>query len=112
MRPIDADALFKTVNRKFYSAFEVGSKDSENGRFRRGYNVAITDACEAITAAPTLSPDEVRGVGEWLTEYEPNGRPYQFHCSVCDSDFSQMGITHASNYCPSCGARMEVSEDA
>ena len=107
-RYIDADALeneVHTICREF-----IGS--CRDFRTKCALYDAMKGVLVRIYDAPTISPDEVRGVGEWLTEYEPNGRPYQFHCSVCDSDFSQMGITHASNYCPSCGAKMEVSEDA
>lgn len=59
-------------------------------------------AIEHIPAA------EVRPVvrGEWLLEREPDGTPYQFHCSVCDGDFSFMGITTKYKYCPNCGADM------
>jgi hypothetical protein len=102
-RYIDADSLLKkrTTIRVTYHCQGADEWDDYEA-------VLVKD----IKEAPTLSPDEVRGVGEWLTEYEPNGRPYQLHCSVCDSDFSHMGITTASNYCPFCGARMKgASED-
>ena len=45
--------------------------------------------------------------GKWLTEYEPDGKPYCFHCSVCDSDFSIVGNKIAYDYCPDCGAKMD-----
>ena len=45
--------------------------------------------------------------GKWLLEREPNGKPYCFHCSVCDDDFHHIGITVAYDYCPNCGARMD-----
>lgn len=44
--------------------------------------------------------------GQWILEREPNGKPYCFHCSVCDSDYHCIGIVVASDYCPNCGARM------
>ena len=46
--------------------------------------------------------------GRWLTEYEPDGKPYCFHCSVCDSDFSIVGNKIAYDYCPDCGAKMDL----
>ena len=46
--------------------------------------------------------------GKWLLEYEPNGKPYCFHCSVCDGDFHYIDITTAYPFCPHCGAKMEV----
>ncbi len=45
--------------------------------------------------------------GRWILEREPNGKPYCFHCSVCDSDYHCIGIVVASDYCPNCGARMD-----
>lgn len=49
--------------------------------------------------------------GKWITEYEPDGKPYCLHCSVCDDDFSIIGITTASNFCPNCGADMREIND-
>ena len=45
--------------------------------------------------------------GRWVLEREPDGKPYCFHCSVCDGDFHHIGITVAYDYCPNCGARMD-----
>lgn len=46
--------------------------------------------------------------GKWILEREPNGRPYCFHCSVCDGDFHHIGIKSATKYCPNCGAKMDL----
>ena len=45
--------------------------------------------------------------GRWILEREPDGKPYCFHCSVCDDDFHHIGIVTASDYCPNCGAKMD-----
>lgn len=45
--------------------------------------------------------------GKWLLEKEPNGKPYCFHCSVCDRDFHNTGIKTAYDYCPNCGSKMD-----
>ena len=45
--------------------------------------------------------------GRWILEREPDGTPYCFHCSVCDSDFRHIGIMTATDFCPDCGARMD-----
>ena len=45
--------------------------------------------------------------GRWILEREPDGKPYCFHCSVCDDDFHYIGIVTASDYCPNCGAKMD-----
>lgn len=49
--------------------------------------------------------------GRWILEREPNGKPYCFHCSVCDSDYHCIGIVVASDYCPKCGAKMDGGVD-
>lgn len=48
--------------------------------------------------------------GRWLLEREPDGTPYCFHCSACDDDFRYIGITVAYDYCPNCGAKMDLEE--
>ena len=45
--------------------------------------------------------------GKWILEREPDGKPYCFHCSICDSDFCHIGIETAFAFCPNCGAKME-----
>lgn len=64
-----------------------------------------------IAAAPTLSPDEVRGVGKWIMlenqskEDTDNGN-YWYTCSHCSA-----GDLHAKvqevPFCWKCGARMK-----
>lgn len=51
--------------------------------------------------------DSLQVHGRWLLEREPNGKPYCFHCSVCDGDYHYIGIVTASDYCPNCGAKMD-----
>ena len=48
--------------------------------------------------------------GRWILEREPDGTPYCFHCSVCDDDFHCIGITVMYDYCPNCGAKMDLEE--
>ena len=59
-----------------------------------------------IQKQPAEDVVEVRH-GTWLLEREPDGKPYCFHCSVCDSDFHHIGIKTASDFCPNCGAKMD-----
>ena len=58
-----------------------------------------------ICAAPAADVVEVRH-GRWLLERTPDGKPYCFHCSVCDDDFHHIGIMTVYDYCPNCGAYM------
>lgn len=65
---------------------------------------------EDILNAPTVEAEPVIH-GHWILEREPNGKPYCFHCSICDDDFRRISILSAYPYCPACGAKMdEVSE--
>ena len=67
------------------------------------------DVANLLLHAPTISPDEVRGVGEW----EDAKQHGLCRCSVCKDCYIEKDyITQAKwKYCPSCGAKMEVSED-
>lgn len=73
---------------------------------------ALNWAIQSIKGIPAADVKPVAR-GKWLTEYEPDGKPYCLHCSVCDDDFSIIGITTASSFCPNCGADMrEVNDEA
>ena len=63
-----------------------------------------------VSEIPAEDVAEVRH-GTWLLEREPDGKPYCFHCSVCDSDFHHIGIKTASDFCPNCGAKMDGGEE-
>ena len=65
---------------------------------------------KALNSIPAADVAPVRH-GRWVLELEPNGKPYCFHCSVCDDDFHYIGITVAYDYCPNCGAKMDGGED-
>ena len=95
MRLIDADALVA----------ELQKKPIHDGHF-----IHTRDVSDAIFYAPTISPDDVRGVGEW----EDAKQHGLCRCSVCKDCYIEKDyITQAKwKYCPSCGAKMEVSEDA
>lgn len=92
MRPIDADALIKTLNKEKIS-----------------YNA---DVNYFIVNAPTIDPVKH---GKWIKN---EGR-YGWHCSVCGEDDlyafawnSDKGEKELQDrYCPECGAKMERSEE-
>ena len=61
--------------------------------------------------APTFFPDEVRGVGKWITK--ENGKVWWYECSCCGTrplKSRWVNEETLSCYCPHCGAKMEVSE--
>lgn len=98
-------------------------KDFDTDKLYHG-NHYLKIACDVIRSIPPVDVVErplyeralsdvvrlsdERKKGKWWVEYQPNGKPYCLHCSVCDNDGNFIGITTAYNYCPNCGAKMEV----
>ena len=79
----------------------------------KGVEIALASDIDKI---PTLSPDEVRGVGEWMLLADQNPEDvkagnYAYWCSRCYA-----GDVHAKTqevpYCWKCGARMKGAEDS
>ena len=106
-RYIDADALKDVIQQHDYPlADRLNSVD--NGMFTLGI-------FQAIDQMPTVSPDEVRGVGKWIERVDYDWDIYH-ECSVCHMPFTMLdGTTPELNdyhYCPNCGAKMEVTSDA
>ena len=103
-RYIDADAL-KAKYKQMLP--EIGD----------GYHKeTLQDVLFELDYAPTISPNEVRGVGKWIhfTRKYISGVGDEgvsmIRCSVCD--YTQFESSRsAKTYCPNCGAKMEVSED-
>ena len=97
MRLIDADALVA----------ELQKKPIHDGHF-----IHTRDVSDAIFCAPTISPDDVRGVGKWIRisgyHLDHEYHPARYQCDQC-KHFVDSGDDR--NYCPNCGAKMEVSED-
>ena len=66
---------------------------------------------DVIDAMPTVSPDEVRGVGKW----ERVETEFGLRCPKCGKlldDYVNGGewvdLVEIPNYCPNCGAKMEM----
>ena len=86
-RPIDADALQASMMDMVASGL-----------------YGLEDMIDAVIEAPTLSPDDVRGVGKW----EDAKQHGLCRCSVCKDCYIEKDyITQTKwNYCPSCGSKM------
>lgn len=77
------------------------------------------DVANLLLHAPTITPDEVRGVGKWEqkeifgVEETTIEQMQSACCSVCGKYHTTPYSYYFSkyNYCPNCGAKMEVSED-
>lgn len=105
-RYIDADAL--------KVEYEQMLPDIGDGYHKE----TLQDVLFELEHAPTISPDEVRGVGKW--EKDSDGLDV---CSECGEVALQRVFIKlpdkivdlkmiCSNYCPNCGAKMEVTDDA
>lgn len=89
MRLIDADALIEDID-----------GDLNDG-------IAEGIAIEKIMNAPTI---EERKKGKWIKQPYINGT-WEITCSNC-MRLGMIGSGKGFNYCPNCGARMEVGHDA
>lgn len=108
MRSIDADAIYDTLSDIFIEYLATSSNTDTRNALDSLYHTVLS----AVETAPTVSPDEARGVGEWIskTMSVPNGHGQTYNrwgCSVCKAKFKSR-----TNYCPNCGARMGGVQDA
>ena len=99
-RYIDADSLMRQLNRK--------KAGTANKRYTEGFNDALMRFRSMVSTAPTVSSDEVRGVGEWI-KYAPHNSDMRV-CSACEKYWILDGDQYDFRYCPSCGARMSRAE--
>lgn len=106
MRLIDADAL---TNQKPFTAIDGSRCD-----YVDGFLGCAEEARETIKNAPTIDPESLRPVGEWIER--PTGRygAWQSWCSVCGKHSGIGGIESNRHkpYCPNCGAKMKKDGDA
>ena len=72
----------------------------------------LEDMIDAVIEAPTVSPDEVRGVGTWLRKEKVRHNldgdgDYRYECSACGHSDEHNENVHVP-FCWYCGAKMEV----
>ena len=99
-RYIDADVILT----KFDKTLQLAGND--------GAIAALKFCKEIVRKAPTISTDDLRGVGRWVRisgfHLDHEYHPARYQCDQC-KHFVDSGDDR--NYCPNCGAKMEVSED-
>ena len=108
-RYIDADALRQ---RMYHEAFET---DTDMQKWDSGCWIRYKLFENCIESAPTVSPDDVLGVGKWIRQEKshpncPEDSDYRYECSVCgwsDQHNAKMIVP----FCWHCGARMKGAED-
>jgi DNA-directed RNA polymerase subunit RPC12/RpoP len=60
----------------------------------------------SIDEQPTIDPESLRPVGHWECKAEPF-----YICSNCKKEVEMFACDDMMDYCPRCGARMEVQDD-
>ena len=99
----------EAVVKRLEEAKEWCKKHLAEGKFREGCIAALDDERFNLThgtAIPTADVVEVRH-GEWIKEED-----YLYKCSLCgDKAFLRLG-GNPCNYCPNCGAKMDLKEGA
>ena len=82
--------------------FELISYEGIPDGFSDTFDDGVAWLAEQIDAAHTVSPDEVRGVGKWISlDYSDEAYGNMYKCAKCGC--SEIG---EPNYCPNCGSRM------
>lgn len=73
----------------------------------------VFECSEALSNAPTLTLDDLLPNGRWIETVQ--GGNYNertdLTCPVCGKDFENVPWPDEWHYCPSCGAKMDESED-
>lgn len=101
MRPIDADALVTKMK-----ALDIWHETE----YQDGYYDGFCDGIAEVEEAPTIEAEPVMH-GRWIdrTKSVKGLWDYRFDCSTCGHIFWNAGIKNF-NYCPNCGAKMDLEE--
>lgn len=80
-----------------------------------GYSDRMHELTEEIFALPSVQPQPK--IGKWIITDKEHGRIWHCHCSNCKKDpqdcvggTENWWLVRLPDYCPDCGAKMEVEE--
>ena len=76
----------------------------------KGVKKALNMIKDVINDAPTVSPEDVRGFGNWITHHD------RIVCSKCHKEFKDEVCCCDIygwfwNFCPYCGVKMKEEQD-
>ena len=97
---IEREAISEEIRKYYY-------KNPPNSSYGEGFDRGLDRAQRAILDAPSADVAEVRH-GRWIDAYpdiEPNP---MFMYGICSECGFEQGISKYLNYCPNCGAKMDV----
>ena len=100
IRPIDAERLKNKLLEYCREHYDDDSLKSFT------VNVLMMRVIEIVKKEPTLSLDDLRPKGQWITR---GGRKYCSHCNTkacVTRDRDDYWYTEGTKFCPSCGADM------
>lgn len=97
MRPIDADAFEVSAHERYCA-------ECDNYAGLKCRACWVDDMLGDVADATTLSPDEVRGVGEWEDNYPILVELECLRCKNCNK------LVQIGRYCANCGERKKGAE--
>ena len=102
---IDKEALINELKLEYFN------KDLQEGKNDPCVIDAMIDwAIRAVKRQPSVTPQPKIGYWEYV-QYDSNPNIGNWHCSECKGICTEMhSIEDSYNYCPNCGAKMEVEE--
>lgn len=110
VRPIDANALIKIIE-KWFVIFDPDRADPDLAATFETNNVVAAFALDTVKQAPTLDYAPVVH-GEWVRANEEQAFfDVEYKCSECQFVVAVSGIgtplLYGYKHCPNCGAKMD-----
>lgn len=103
MKPIDAEPIIEEL-------YKIGNEKDEAGEheFALGIDTVIylLEQAKAVDAEPVRHGKwEVKQQTKMFNDYMTISGKYPT-CNLCG--FAEMGVSNNTNYCPNCGAKMDL----